>query len=82
MYKSLYGHMFSFPLGRFLETESLGRRIDIYLTWKETASFLKWLFCKSNQANASPCWVENKRIVNGKCKIAEIHGLGLVITES
>ena len=32
--------MFSFPMGKFLEAESLGRRIDIYLILKETASFL------------------------------------------
>lgn len=33
LYKSLYRHIFSFPLGRFLEAEALGHAIDIYITW-------------------------------------------------
>lgn len=39
-FSSRFRDMFSFPMGKFLEAESLGRRIYIYLILKETASFL------------------------------------------
>lgn len=37
MFKSLFGHIFSLLLGKYLGVEWLGHRIGIFLLFKETA---------------------------------------------